>query len=147
MESSKQFAIINADKVDNIDFSQVLETSKETLRWNNDRTKTFVKFYGDTPESVRQNCKGIYTEEGFLKLLKTDEWIMVSNLTYGFILKEDLQYINIIELYQNVRYTDDESMFMVTWIGDTPRALHGLLEIVVAKEEEANQILTGEWNG
>ena len=145
MESSKQFAIIYADKVDNIDFSQVLETSKETLRWNNDRTKTFVKFYGDTPESVRQNCQGIYTEEGFLKLLKTDEWI--SNVTYGFIVKEDLQYINIIELQQNVRYTDDESMFMVTWIGDTPRVLHGLLEIVVAKEEEANQILRGEWNG
>jgi hypothetical protein len=74
LESSKQFAIINSDEVDNIDFSQVLETSKETLRWNNDRTKTFVKFYGDTPESVKQNCKGIYTEEGFLKLLKTDEW-------------------------------------------------------------------------
>jgi hypothetical protein len=72
---------------------------------------------------------------------------MVSNLTYGFILKEDLQYINIIELYQNVRYTDDESMFMVTWIGDTPTILDGLLEIVVATEEEANQILSGEWNG
>lgn len=144
MGSSKQFAIINSDEVDNIDFSQVLETSKETLRWNNDRTKTFVKFYGDTPESVRQNCQGIYTEEGFLKLLKTDEWII--DVSYGFILKEDLQYINIIELYQNVRYTDDESMFMVTWIGDTPPALHGLLEIVVAKEEEANQILRGEWN-
>ena len=71
---------------------------------------------------------------------------MALDISYGFILKEDLQYINIIELYQNVRYTDDESMFMVSWIGDTPRALHGLLEIVVAKEEEANQILRGEWN-
>ena len=72
--------------------------------------------------------------------------IMISNLTYGFILKEDLQYINIIELYQNVRYTDDESMFMVTWIGDTPPVLHGLLEIVVDTEEQVNKIMSGEWN-
>ena len=71
---------------------------------------------------------------------------MISNLTYGFILKEDLQYINIIELYQNVRYTDDESMFMVSWIGDTPPALHGVLEIVVDTEEQVNQIMSGEWN-
>lgn len=72
---------------------------------------------------------------------------MVSNFSYGFILKENLQYINIVELYQNVRYTDDESMFMVTWIGETPLNLHGLLEIVVDTEEQANQILSGEWNG
>ena len=71
---TRQYIIFNITELPLIDFSQVLETSKETLRWNNDRTKTFVKFYGDTPESVKQNCKGIYTEEGFLKLLKTDEW-------------------------------------------------------------------------
>lgn len=72
---------------------------------------------------------------------------MVSNFSYGFILKENLQYINIVELYQNVRYTDDESMFMVTWIGDTPPVLDGLLQIVVDTEEQANEILEGVWNG
>ena len=72
---------------------------------------------------------------------------MVSNISYGFILKENLQYINIVELYQNVRYTDDESMFMVTWIGETPLNLHELLEVVVDTEEQANQILEGVWNG
>ena len=72
---------------------------------------------------------------------------MVSNFSYGFILKENLQYINIVELYQNVRYTDDESMFMVTWIGETPLNLHRLLEVVVDTEEQANEILEGVWNG
>ena len=71
---------------------------------------------------------------------------MALDISYGFILKEDLQYINIIELYQNVRYTDDESMFMVSWIGDTPPVLHGLLEIVVDTEEQVNQIMSEEWN-
>ena len=33
----------------NIDFSQVCETSTSTLRWNNDKSQTFVKFDGDTP--------------------------------------------------------------------------------------------------
>jgi hypothetical protein len=74
LESSKQFAIINANKVDNIDFSQVLETSKETLRWNNDKTKTFVSFYGDISESVRQNCQGVYTEKGSTDIFKQEEW-------------------------------------------------------------------------
>ena len=72
---------------------------------------------------------------------------MVSNFSYGFILKENLQYINIVELYQNVRYTDDESMFMITWIGDTPPVVDGLLQIVVDTEEQANEILEGVWNG
>ena len=45
----RKYVIISKEDVDNIDFSKVLETSKETLRWNNDKTKTFVKYIGDKP--------------------------------------------------------------------------------------------------
>ena len=133
MGSSKQFAIINSDEVDNIDFSQVLETSKETLRWNNDRTKTFVKFYGDTPESVKQNCKGIYTEEGFLKLLKTDEWVSGvnnSDIVYGFIKTENLHHIDFLNVAEQVVYNRKEDMFMISWKGGTPSSLTNILEYV-----------------
>ena len=47
---AKQYVIINREDVDNIDFSQVQETSVETLRWNKDNTKTFVKYEGYKPK-------------------------------------------------------------------------------------------------
>ena len=129
------YATIYSEDISNINFDDVIETNQSDLIYNNNRSQTFVTFSGDLPHSVQLIHKGLH------------ETPPIKYLTYGFILKEDLQYINIIELSQNVRYTDDESMFMVTWIGDTPPALHGLLEIVVSKEEEANQILSGEWDG
>ena len=46
---SRQYVILEADDVPSVDFGDVLETSADTLRWNNDRTKTFVKFTGSTP--------------------------------------------------------------------------------------------------
>jgi|TARA_R100001440_G_C2446631_1_gene107324 hypothetical protein len=47
---ARQYVIINSEDVDNIDFSQVQETSVETLRWNKDNTKTFVKYEGYKPK-------------------------------------------------------------------------------------------------
>ena len=66
---------------------------------------------------------------------------------YGFIKVENGHYINVNNLATDSVHTEDTEMFMVTWIGDTPPFLHGLLEIVVDTEEQANQILCGEWNG
>lgn len=128
------YATIYSEDISNINFDDVIETNQSDLIYNNNRSQTFVTFSGDLPHSVQLIHKGLH------------ETPPIKYLTYGFILKEDLQYINIIELYQNVRYTDDESMFMVSWIGDTPPALHGLLEIVVDTEEQVNQIMSGEWN-
>jgi len=44
-----KYVILTASEVSSIDFSKVLEDSAGTLRYNNDNTKTFVKFNGDTP--------------------------------------------------------------------------------------------------
>ena len=43
------YVIYNMDDVSNIDFSQVDETSKDTLRLSIDKTKTVLKFSGETP--------------------------------------------------------------------------------------------------
>ena len=43
------YVIINTSNVSSIDFSQVHETSIDTLRYNIAGTKTFVKFTGSTP--------------------------------------------------------------------------------------------------
>ena len=57
--NNKKYTIITKEEVASVDFSQVLETSANTLRYNNDGTKTFVKFEGDTPSFL--NGKTQYT--------------------------------------------------------------------------------------
>jgi len=46
---NRKYVIINASEVGSVDFSQVNETSANTLRYSVDDSKTFVKFDGDTP--------------------------------------------------------------------------------------------------
>ena len=48
----RHYVVISADDVSNIDFSQILETSADTLRYSVDGTLTFVKYEGDMPSSV-----------------------------------------------------------------------------------------------
>ena len=71
---SRQYVILNATEAQSIDFSQVLETSFETLRWNNDQSKTFVKYEGDTP--VWLVGKTAYTKAEMLTILNNPdgEW-------------------------------------------------------------------------
>ena len=59
---SKKYVIINNTDVSSVDFSQVQETSADTLRWNIDKTKTFVKFEGDTPSFLTGKTQYTYSE-------------------------------------------------------------------------------------
>jgi hypothetical protein len=58
--------------VANVDFSQVQETSADTLRYSLDGTKTFVKYEGDQPSFL--SGKQEYTHSEILAILATDEW-------------------------------------------------------------------------
>lgn len=71
---SKKYVILDADEVSLIDFSQVLETSAQTLRYNINpaRTKTFVKFEGATPDFL--DGKTQYTHSQILTVLADSEW-------------------------------------------------------------------------
>jgi hypothetical protein len=69
--------IFNVSELPQIDFTQVLETSADTVRKSVDETKTFVKWDGATiPLSVESlNTKeGPYTYEEMLTILATPEW-------------------------------------------------------------------------
>ena len=48
----RHYVVISASDVSNLDFTQVMETSAETLRFSVDETLTFVKYEGDMPSSV-----------------------------------------------------------------------------------------------
>ena len=58
----RKYVIIDSSDIGSVDFSQVLETSAETLRYNNEDTKTFVKFEGDTPTFLDGKTQYTYSE-------------------------------------------------------------------------------------
>ena len=69
---SRTYVIIDADEVDSVDFSQVDETSADTIRYSVDNSQTFVKFKGDTPSFLEDKTQ--YTHSEILAELATDEW-------------------------------------------------------------------------
>jgi len=74
---NREFMIFNISELDIIDFTQVLETSIDTVRKSVDGTKTFVKWNGETiPSSVETltTKEGPYTYEEILVILATEEW-------------------------------------------------------------------------
>jgi hypothetical protein len=68
--------IFNVSELNQIDFTQVHETSQDTVRKSVDETKTFVKWDGETPSSVASltTKEGPYTYEEILNILATEEW-------------------------------------------------------------------------
>jgi hypothetical protein len=73
---AKKYVIINSSDVSSVDFSQVQETSINTLRWNIDETKTVVKFEGDTPNFLTGKTQ--YNHEEILAILNdvNGEWFI-----------------------------------------------------------------------
>lgn len=70
---SRKYVIIGADEVDSVDFSQVDETSANTVRYSIDGSKTFVKFdSGKTPSFLEGKTQ--YSHSEILAILATDEW-------------------------------------------------------------------------
>ena len=76
MYEQRNFAIFSTSEIDKIEFSQVLETSADTLRKSVDETKTFVKWDGEQPEFVSEltTLEGPYTYTEILEILSTPEW-------------------------------------------------------------------------
>ncbi len=69
---SKSYVILDTDEVSSVDFSQVFETSANTLRYNVANTQTFVKYDGSKPRFLYG--KDTYTHSAILAVLATDAW-------------------------------------------------------------------------
>jgi hypothetical protein len=68
--------IFNVSELEQIDFTQVKETSIDTVRKSVDGTKTFVKWEGEIPQCVVDltTKEGPYTYGEILAILATEEW-------------------------------------------------------------------------
>ena len=69
---NRKYVIIESSEVSSVDFSEVMETSENTLRYSVDETKTVVKFEGDTPSFL--DGKTQHTHSEILNILNGSEW-------------------------------------------------------------------------
>ena len=67
-----KYVILEVSEVSSIDFSKVLQDSADTLRRNNDNSKTFVKYKGNKPSFL--DGKAELTREEIIVELKKAEW-------------------------------------------------------------------------
>jgi hypothetical protein len=75
--NNRKFMIFSTTELDQIDFTQVCETSIDTVRKSVDQTKTFVKWDGELiPNSVENltTKEGPYTYDEIIEILSTSEW-------------------------------------------------------------------------
>ena len=78
MYQQRKFMFFSVTETGSIDFTEVLETSAETLRLNLSGSRTFVKWDGETvPTSVAAltTKQGPYTYSEILTNLTASEWI------------------------------------------------------------------------
>jgi len=76
MFDDRKYVVVFVSELDQIDFSQVLETSAETVRRSVDGALTFVKYEGEMPSSIAAltNKSQEFTHEQFLIILAGPDW-------------------------------------------------------------------------
>ena len=77
MYENRKYVILNTSETGSINFSQVMETSVNTLRTNISGSQTFVKYEGSQPSSVAglSSKSDEYTHTQILNVLTGSEWI------------------------------------------------------------------------
>ncbi len=72
----RHYVIFDLTEVDTIDFSEVMETSADTLRKNLANTQSFVKYEGDQPPSIvaLTTRSQEYSHEEIITLLAGTDW-------------------------------------------------------------------------
>lgn len=73
---NRRWVIFDTSETGSIDYSQVMQTSSETLRLNISGSKTFVKYEGTQPSSVASltTKSEEYTHSEILNVLTGSEW-------------------------------------------------------------------------
>lgn len=76
MYEDRNYLVIPVSELPKVDFTQVMETSAETVRKSVDETKTFIKWEGEEPTFVSTivGAQGPYTYSEILGILDGLEW-------------------------------------------------------------------------
>ena len=91
--NTNTYVIASISELDNVDYSQVSQTSAETVRKNTEMTKFILKYDGSRPstiESLDTNGKLIsydnnkyFTHTQILNIVKDVEWVGTQSFPYG----------------------------------------------------------------
>ena len=73
---NRRWVVFDTSETGSIDYSQVMQTSSETLRLNISGSKTFVKYEGTQPSSVASltTKSEEYTHSEILNILTGSAW-------------------------------------------------------------------------
>jgi hypothetical protein len=73
------YIILDYSEINKVNFDEILITSIDTLRLNNDGTKTFIKWIGEEPTFVSElvSKSVIYNNEEILIILEQPEWVAI----------------------------------------------------------------------
>ena len=74
--NERKYVIFDCSELPSVNFSEVMETSADTVRKSVDESKTFVKYEGTQPSSIAAltTKSQEYTHEEILAILSTSEW-------------------------------------------------------------------------
>jgi len=68
----RTYCIIDASEVSSIDFTQVLQTSVNSLKYSLDGSQVLLKYEGDTPSFLEGKTQ--YSHSEIKVILEGDEW-------------------------------------------------------------------------
>ena len=69
---NRKWVMLTTSEAESIDFDEVYQRNAESLRWNNDGTKTFVKYEGEKPSFLTGKMALSHAE--VLAELEQAEW-------------------------------------------------------------------------
>jgi hypothetical protein len=77
-DMEKKYVIINKEMVEAVDFKQVIETSKSTLRYSLDGSKTILKFVGKIPPFL--DGEKVYSHDEIIEQINNPDngWIDIN---------------------------------------------------------------------
>ena len=77
----KKYLIIPTSELKKVDFTKVLESSPDTLHYNGNGKKTFIKWINKEPDFIGnlKNTEGPYNHYEIQQILKSDDWIAPSS--------------------------------------------------------------------
>ena len=75
--NTRKYVILTAAEAENINFDEVCEEAYNTLRWNNDNTKTFIKWESADPQPAVADGKTQFNQTEMLAILnsKSGGWL------------------------------------------------------------------------
>lgn len=74
---TRTYLIFSSTEIRKINFEEILEKNLETITFNIEGTKCFVKWEGIEPSFVKNltTIEGFYNREQMLSILRTSEWL------------------------------------------------------------------------